>query len=333
MAERLNLLFTSAGRRVELLRAFRSAFRRLDLQGTIIAIDADPLAPALRVADRSYVVPRLCSARFLPVLLDLCRRERVALVFPLNDLDVPVLAASRAEIEGTGATAMVVDQDAAAIVTDKWRTHGWLARIGMPTPRTWRPGEMEPGCVPYPVFVKPRRGSASVQCFKAANARELQFFSSYVDDPIVQEWLPGPEITTDVICDASGAVLGVVSRQRLEVRWGEVAKGVTVYDATIADQCARIARELRAIGPITVQGMWNGSRFAFTEINARFGGGAPLGIAAGADSPSWLLARAAGLSAPVPPIGHYRTNVHLTRFDDSFILTEGDDGLLARHHL
>jgi carbamoyl-phosphate synthase large subunit len=44
----VNLLFVSAGRRVELLRLFRQAYRRLRLDGRIIATDIDPLAPALQ---------------------------------------------------------------------------------------------------------------------------------------------------------------------------------------------------------------------------------------------------------------------------------------------
>jgi carbamoyl-phosphate synthase large subunit len=60
----------------------------------------------------------------------------------------------------------------------------------------------------------------------------------------------------------------------------------------------------------------------FTEVNARFGGGLPLGIAAGVDSPRWLLALAAGLPIEIPPVGTYKTGLYMTRFDDSFFLTE-----------
>jgi carbamoyl-phosphate synthase large subunit len=203
----------------------------------------------------------------------------------------------------------------------------------VPTPETWLPDDRDVHDVAYPVFVKPRRGSASVQCFKARNAQEQRFFSGYVENPIIQDWCPGPEVTTDVISDASGELLGVVSRQRIEARSGEVAKGVTVSHPEIADACARIARELPAVGPITVQGLWKEGQFAFTEINARFGGGVPLGIAAGVDSPRWLLARAAGIPLTIPPFATYRTKLRLTRFDQSFILPDYEDEPVASRHL
>lgn len=331
MKRRMNVLFVSVGRRVELVRAFRRAFLELELDGVMTGVDADPLAPALQVVDRAHLVPRITSPDFVPALLDVCRQEHVDLVFPLTDRDVPVLAANREAIASTGADAVVVDVAAAEIAGDKWWTYEWFMALGVPCPRTWLPGHLDPGRASYPLFVKPRRGSASAGCFKVKNARELRFFLEYVTDPIVQEWLPGPEITNDVLCDTHGEFLGTVSRQRIEARSGEVAKGVTVYDHGIAEQCRRIAVALRARGPITVQGLWNGNRFGFTEINARFGGGVPLGIAAGANLPCWLLARAAGVVTNLPPAMQYRTNVHLTRFDESFFITAStESGRSAR---
>lgn len=102
----------------------------------------------------------------------------------------------------------------------------------------------------------------------------------------------------------------------------EVAKGKTIYDPEITQHCVAIARGLKAIGPITVQCMLRDGKPYFTEINPRFGGGVPLGIAAGVRSPHWLLTLSAGRSVEVPPLGSYKVGLYLTRFDDSFFLTE-----------
>lgn len=328
-----NVLFTSVGRRVELLRAFHQAYDALGLDGQIVAVDMDPLAPALQLADHPYVVPSLSSPDFIPNLIEICRRERVILVFPLIDPDIPVLAEHRAKIEATGTRVAVVSPEAAKVTGDKWLTTQFFRRLGLSTPRSWLPGQLDSGHAKYPLFIKPRFGSASKATFTVRNEHELAFFSGYVPDPIIQEYLPGPEITNDVICDLDGEVLAVVSRRRIEVRWGEVAKGVTMWDPTIGEACIKIAEALPAVGPITVQCKMKDSLPHFTEINARLGGGVPLGIAAGVDSPRWLLGRAAGLPIEIPPLGTYRTGLHLTRFDDSFFLSETELGQMASHHL
>jgi carbamoyl-phosphate synthase large subunit len=329
----VNLLFTSVGRRVELLRAFRRAYQALELEGRIVAADVDPLAPALQLADRPYLVPRLTESGYIPTLVEICRREQISLILPLIDPDIPVLAKNRAAIEATGARPAVVSPEAAATTADKYLTTQFFRELGLSTPRSWLPGQLNPAQAEYPLFIKPRRGSAARHTFKVRDERELVFFLEYVPDPIIQEYLPGPEITNDVVCGLDGEILAVVSRQRIEVRWGEVAKGMTIYHPTITDGCAKIARALPAPGPITVQCMLKNDVPHFTEINARLGGGAPLGIAAGVDYPDWLLARVAGLPVEIPPLGHYQTGLYMTRADDSFFLTEADYEQVASHRL
>ena len=132
-----------------------------------------------------------------------------------------------------------------------------------------------------------------------------------------------------MLCLEDGRAAAVVSRRRIEVRTGEVAKGVTVHDARVVEHCATIAEALQARGPITVQCLMRGSEPRFTEVNARFGGGVPLGIAAGVDSPRWLLAQAAGLDVELPPLGSYEVNLYMTRYDESVFLREEERAALA----
>jgi carbamoyl-phosphate synthase large subunit len=107
--------------------------------------------------------------------------------------------------------------------------------------------------------------------------------------------------------------MSVISRRRIEVRSGEVMKGVTCVDPVIIDACCRIAKALNAKGPITVQGLYKDDVFHFTEVNARLGGGVPLAIAAGARVAEWLLASIADLPLDLPPLGSYETGALQSR--------------------
>ncbi|MCB0112165.1 MAG: ATP-grasp domain-containing protein [Caldilineaceae bacterium] len=327
--KQVNLLFPSVGRRVELLRHFRNAYAALGINGNIVALDIDPLAPALQVADKVYLVPRYTEPTYIPTIADICRREKINLIFPLIDPDIPRFAAERTCLEATGAKLAVIPHEAALITGDKWATTTFFQSLGLATPRSWLPEELPAEELPYPLFIKPRDGSAAQNTFRVRNRKELDFFVEYVPNPILQEFLPGPEITCDVVADLAGKVLGVVMRQRIAVRSGEVVKGVTVYDPMIAEACVKIAQALPAVGPITVQCMMKAGIPHFTEINARFGGGVPLGVAAGVDAPRWLLAKAAGIPIEIPPIGSYQSGLYMTRFDDSYFLSEQDREALA----
>lgn len=329
----VNVLFTSIGRRVELVRAFRRAYAELGLEGAIVGVDVDPLAPALRECDEALMVPRLDEPRYVSTLVELCGRRRIALLFALIDTEIPLLASHRDELDATGARAMVIGGEAARLTADKLATAQLFERVGVPAPPWWRSEDARDGDVPLPAFVKPRFGSAGTDAHAVHDREELAFWLDRVPDPIVQEHLPGPEITTDVLCLEDGEVAAAVSRRRLEVRTGEVAKGVTVRDERILEHCATIARELRARGPITVQCLMRDDVPCFTEVNARFGGGIPLALAAGMHAPRWLLAHAAGMEVELPPVGGYEVGLYMTRYDESFFLTEEHRAALAGHRL
>jgi carbamoyl-phosphate synthase large subunit len=318
----VNVLFTSVGRRVELLRAFRRAYADLGLGGRIVGVDIDPLAPGLRECDSFFMVPRCDDPSFVPAVVEVCKREEIALLFPLIDPEIPVLAHARDELD---ARAMVLPPEAADTTADKLATAQLFESIGVPTPGR-SPDD-------FPVFIKPRFGSAGAHTHKAADTEELEFWLDRVPEPIVEELLPGPEITTDVLCLEDGQVAAICSRQRIEVRTGEVSKGVTVYDETIANHCVAIAEALHARGPITVQCLMKDGEPRFTEVNARFAGGAPLGFAAGVQSPRWLLAHGAGLPLDLPPLGSYEQGLHMTRYDESFFIREEDRAADARRRL
>ncbi|HEV7459552.1 MAG TPA: ATP-grasp domain-containing protein [Solirubrobacteraceae bacterium] len=327
----VNVLFTSVGRRVELVRAFRRAYADLGVDGRILAVDIDPLAPALGECDDVFMVPRTDEPHYVSTLIELCGRERIALVLPLIDPDVPVLAVHRDALDATGARTMVLPGPAAVTVADKRATADLFADLDVPAPACWTSEEAAAATdLRFPVFVKPRFGSAGVDAHRADDRAELDFWLAHVTEPIVQEHLPGPEVTSDVLCLEDGRATAVVSRRRLEVRTGEVSKGVTVHDPDIVRHCVRIAEGIEARGPITVQCLRrdDGSP-AFTEVNARFGGGAPLGFAAGMRSPHWLLAQAAGMELDLPELGAYEVGLYMTRYDESLFLREEERAALA----
>jgi carbamoyl-phosphate synthase large subunit len=329
----VNVLFVSAGRRVELVRAFKRAYATLGLAWRVIAVDADPLAPALHEADRSWIVPLSSETAFIPTLADICAIEDVALVFPLIDPDILILAQHRQRLERNGTRVVVVPEKASKVTADKLLTFQFFQELGIPTPMCWSAEEAKSASLDFPLFIKPRYGSAGEHAFEIRNRRELDFFLEYVPTPIIQECLPGPEITSDVVCDLRGTIVAVVSRRRIAVRGGEVSKGVTVYDADIANYCVVIAKALEAIGPITVQCLLRQGQPNFTEVNPRFGGGFPLALAAGADAPQWLLASAAGIPVNSPPMGTYQKGLHVARFDESFFLRKQDLDRLESHRL
>jgi carbamoyl-phosphate synthase large subunit len=321
MAKKVNILLTSVGRRMELVRAFKQAYSMLGVNGDLVAVDCSPLAPALYETPIPYVVPRLDHPDYIPTLARICERHQIDAVFPLIDPDIGSLSANQQVFSILGTKLAVVDMKGVGIVRDKFKTAAFFLNLGLKTPASWAPKERL-GKYQFPVFIKPRDGSSSKYTFKVESAKHLEFFETYVPDPIIQEFIDGPEITVDVLNDMDGKFITSVARRRIEVRSGEVLKGVTVFNQQINDDCRKISESLAAPGPITVQCMIQGDEIYYTEINARFGGGAPLGIASGVHYPAIILSRLAGLPMKQLEPGRYKQGLFVSRFDDAIFIDE-----------
>ena len=101
MKNTCNILFTSVGRRVSLIRHFFRAHRELHLDGKIIGADASDRSPAFHITDASYLVPRVDTAAYIPRLLEICAQEQVSIIIPLIDTELRVLAENRHRFAGS----------------------------------------------------------------------------------------------------------------------------------------------------------------------------------------------------------------------------------------
>ncbi len=312
-----NILISSAGRRVVLVREFRKALRRLRLAGKVVAIDISNTAPALYAADTSYIVPRLNDPSYMDAFMEIVKKEKVDVVIPTIDPELPLYASVKEKIESeTGARIMVSSPEVVNVCSDKIRFYTFMREHGIPTPSTFMASEHRSMTFTFPLFAKPRSGFASVNTFTIADNEDLSYVSRKYGDIIFQEFIRGREYTIDLLSDLNGRVISVVPRERLEVRGGEVTRSRTEKNATIMEMAGKIAAALGATGPITLQCIVKDEVPYFFEINPRVGGGLPASIAAGANTPQMIIRMCRG-ETPMPVIGRFKNNHYMMRYDDA----------------
>lgn len=322
----MNVLLTSAGRRTSLLRFFRSAVS--DRDGTVWAGDLDPLAASLQAADQTIVLPPIQASDYLPTLLDHVDRHDVDLVVPLIDPDVLALAEARPRFEDAGCHLLTSAPSLLNLAHDKWSTVQYFSEKGFRTPSSWLPADSDSEEWPDPVFVKPRRGSASdgAQCVAWDHATSAV---RALESPLLQEVIDAPEITVDALFDLAGRLLHYVPRLRIRTKAGESVQGRTLFDADLDAWLRSLLREiggLGARGPVTVQVFWTEPVPTLSEINPRFGGGFPLAHAAGGHYPEWILQMCAGATLS-SRLGQYTTGLCMTRaYTEWFVEADALDG-------
>ena len=305
MAASQAVLLTCAGQRVDIVCAFREA------GAFVVAVDLNPLAPALYHADRRANPPRVDDPDYVRFLAELVRVYSVSLVVPLTDLDQRLLAERRAELD---ALVLLPAPEVVELTNDKYRAHEFFERTGIESPPTWLPDDL-PDDLRFPVLVKPRRGFGSRNIFRASDRRELDFLLGYTPvDSMVQAVCDGEESSIDVFCDVEGRCLAAIPRTMIESKGGESIKGMSIRDPDLIEVGCRVAETLGIVGPATVQCFrTEGRRHEITDVNVRFGGGFPVPHASGGGYPELSLALARG-ERPEPRLGDFREGVVMTRY-------------------
>lgn len=325
--DRCNILITTSGRRVELLKCFRRAAAKVGVYSNIITADMADMAPTAFFADGSYIVPSVTSPSYISAVIDICNKENISLIIPTIDTGLYELALGKSEIESkTGAIVMVSSPDFVKMSSDKRLTHEFLDSLDFGSAKLISPLDVESGNITFPLFIKPSNGSSSVNAFRVNNMRELDFFREYIKDPIIEEYLPGDEYTVDAFCDFEGNPLSVAVRRRIAVRGGEILKGAVVENEAVRDDALLFLRLTKPVGQITLQCKLCGGIVRYIEINPRFGGGAPMSIAAGADSCEKLYRLLRGETLNFDD--SFKKNLFFSRFDSS-VCFDSDGNLLS----
>lgn len=315
----MKVLFTSSGRRVELIEIFKR-------EGFItFSADSDPTAPSLYIADKSFIVPRVIEKpkEYIESLIDICKKEKIDIIIPLIDPELPVLAREKESFLDVSTVVLISDYLSVEIANDKYSTTVFFEKIGLPFPKTLLLDSVivdtQDFNNAFPAMLKPRYGSAGRGIIECPNKNWLKFFiqEGLFQNYILQKKVSGEEITIDILGDGKGNVISAVQRKRLKVRGGEVERGITIKYPELFEDMIQFSKAFKPFGAINIQCFYNrdtGERF-YTEINARFGGGYPLSYYAGANFPRYIKRLLLGENLE-PVVGDdYIEGLVMSRFD------------------
>ena len=285
-----NILITSAGRRVELVGAWKKSAKKLF--GPEVKVFANDLSPSLsaacQVADQCFEILRCTDPGFPETLLKQCLDHRVGLVIPTIDTELLALAEARSRFDSAGVQIVVSDPSLICQCRDKRFTANLFKTLSINTPAI-----LDPKNLTFPCFLKPISGSSSQGAKPIFTSDDLCQSDMLKEDNLFQELIPIQwiEYTADLYYSKSGDLQACVPRQRLETRGGEISKGITRKDKVFHFLNDHFYRLNGARGVITCQIFTDPSRenVLGIEINPRFGGGYPMSHAAGVDYPGMLM--------------------------------------------
>jgi carbamoyl-phosphate synthase large subunit len=302
---------------------FKTAFAK---QGRIVCTDCSPYAPALYEADAHYIVPRITAPEYLEVLYEICKKEAITGVLSLIDPELSLIAAHEAQFRALGVQIIGSDYELCERTLNKWELFGWMEAHGYPCAKTYCTMEafraaLERGEVQFPVFVKPMKGSASIQIARADDMETAAFLFAHGEQMIIQEYMRGQEIGADVYIDLiCKKVVSIFTKKKLVMRAGETDKAVSFIDEKLFAFITKFAEESGFAGQIDMDLFEKDGVYYISEVNPRFGGGYPHAYACGADHMALIRNNLMGIENPVQ-IGGYAVDKVMMKYNEIMLTT------------
>jgi len=304
--EKINVLITSAGRRVSLVRNFQK-------HSKVFCCDMNPmLSSACQISDGYFKVPRVTDKSYLEELMKICKENNIKIVIPTIDTELSILSKAKETFLKENIFLAVSSVEICDTFYLKTTTEKFFFKAGVNTPKIIK----DLKSAEYPLFAKLDNSSLSVGAMRVESYEEaIKLKGNYV----FQEFIEGIEYTCDVFFDRDSKIKCIVPRERIEVRCGEVNKARTNKDKQILNEIKKLEPFLKgAYGTLTIQLFKTNDKIYFIEINPRFGGGYPLSFQAGADFAKMLIDDYLGKNLEY--FKEWRDNLIMLRYDDEVIV-------------
>jgi carbamoyl-phosphate synthase large subunit len=315
-----NILITSAGQRVSLVRAFQKELKRFYTEGKVYTVDLNPqLAPACHVSDGYKAIGRVTDANYVQQLLAICKAWDIKLIIPTIDTELAILATNKDLFLANGIIPVVSDISFVTKCRDKRIINEFFTDKGIEIPKP-----IEKSAPTFPLFLKPYDGSLSKDIFLIENESQLTDYHLNNEKLMFMEYINPEnfdEYTVDAYYDKKGNLKCAVPRKRIFVRSGEINKGVTSNNEIVTYLESKLSHIEGAAGCLTIQFFFNSvsKRIIGIEINPRFGGGYPLSYLAGANFPKWLIEEYV-LQKEIPFFNSWENNLLMLRYDDEVLV-------------
>ena len=318
-----NILVTSAGRRVSLVKAFKDSSKLLKTNSKVFITDLDPkTSPASYFADDSFKIGFFNDPNYIDCLLKICLNNKISIVIPTLDTELILLTNAKSVFKVNGIDIIISDLKLIKILRDKITTNTFFNSLKIKTPIIFNKDNMK-----FPVFLKPLNGSNSRGIYKAENINEIKpsdldskniMILENIDNTVYDEY------TIDLYFDKNSSLKCVVPRIRLKVVGGESNQGVTKKNEVLDYVKDRFSFLDGAIGCLTLQVFSNKSNpgdIIGIEINPRFGGGYPFSLNAGANFPEFII-REYILNEQIEYFDKWKNNCLNIRYENEIVIND-----------
>ena len=314
----MNILITSVGSRNKIVQYFK---KELGKSGKVIVTDMSDLAPAIYDADKFYLVPKIDSPNYIDKLLEICKKEKIDCLFALIDPELSLISKNAEKFIKIGTTPLISSYESVELAFDKYKMFKYLESNGFKTAKTYIDKstfykDLGNNEISFPVFVKPIKGSASINISKVNTKEEIELLFSLYNDLIIQEFMDGEEIGADVYIDPiSQKVVSIFTKEKIKMRAGETDKSRSFKDEKLFQLIKQVVEKIGYVYMIDMDIFKINGEYYISEINPRFGGGYPHAYESGVNFPKLIVNSMNGIENKIN-IGNYNEDIYMMKYNE-----------------
>jgi carbamoyl-phosphate synthase large subunit len=272
----MNVLITSPGRRVELVRYFKETLNRNKRK--LFTLDMSSWAPALYFSDKWFLIKKDFNNinQYIDDIIEICNNNDITTVLTLIDPELQLFREFEERFNENGIDLFMPEKEFNFITYDKLKFYDRY-RSELPLLDTYASKEElidKKKNLTFPILAKDRFGSGSSGVTIIKSVKELEAFE-YSGNLIFQTKLENfKEFSIHVYFDAvTNDIVDVFMSQAIVMRGGEADKMISLWDENIYKIIKRLSNIQGIKGTINVDIFTVNDEVYINEINPRFGGG------------------------------------------------------------
>ena len=241
------------------------------------------------------------------------------------DPELSLIAKNREKFLEIGVTPLISKYESVELAFDKYMMYKYLSNNGYKTAKSYIDKEkfyidLKDGKINFPVFVKPIKGSASINISKVNCKEEVDLLFNLYDNLMIQEYLDGTEIGADVYIDPiSKKVVSIFTKEKIKMRAGETDKARSFKDKKLFDLICNFVEKADYSYMIDMDIFRINGEYYISEVNPRFGGGYPHAYEAGVNFPQLIINSLNGIENE-NQIGNYNEDIYMMKYNEIKII-------------
>ena len=278
----LKILITSSSRKTHIINCINEILKKYNIHTKIFVADFNKHVSTKYFGDYFWQMPKIINTNKSKIL-NYCRKKKINIIIPTSDLELAFWAKYKKKFNNYKIFPMISDYETVSLCQDKWKFFNFLKKNNIKTPETFLSIKSINKKIKI-YIIKERKVTNSRKIYPNLRLSDLQYKIKFFKNPIIQEFIPGEEISIDCSIAKNYLPKKIMLRRRDKIFMGESEQTTLFSNNRFISEIKKISKLFKFSGHIMFQAIVRNKKISILECNPRIGGASVASIYKGLNS-------------------------------------------------